>query len=61
MDRKGVKVGPLVEILCSTQCVGVVREEDTASERDEEANIKVRNDYKQNHVSETWQTEEMAD
>lgn len=43
MDRKeGVKIGPLVESLCSTLYVGVVRAEETAAERDE-ASIKVWN------------------
>lgn len=48
MDTKeGVKIVPLVEVLCSSQYDGVVREEETAPERDEEANIEDRNDYNQ--------------
>lgn len=48
MDRKeGVKIGPLVEMLFSTQHVGVVREELTVSKRNDDADIKVRDDYKQ--------------
>lgn len=48
MDRiEGVKIDPLVEMLFSTQHVGVVREELTVSERNDDANIKVRDNYKQ--------------
>lgn len=48
MDTKeGVKLVPLVEVLCSSQYDGVVREEKTAPERDEETNIEDRNYYNQ--------------
>lgn len=48
-----------MEILCSTQCVDVLGEEETASEKDKEHNIKVKNDYKHKYRSETWQIKEI--
>lgn len=48
-----------MEILCSTQCVDVLMEEETASEKDKEHNIKVKNDYKHKYRSETWQIKEI--
>lgn len=50
-----------MEILCSTQCVDVLGEEETASEKDKEHNIKVKNDYKHKYRNKEilWTSEQI--